>query len=65
MANHQSSQPVSALAMSAIGVVFGDIGTSPLYAVKEVFHAGLTTDPDHILGALSLIFWSLTLVVPL
>ena len=65
MANHQKSQPVSALAMSAIGVVFGDIGTSPLYAVKEVFHAGLTSDPDHILGALSLIFWSLTLVVTL
>jgi KUP system potassium uptake protein len=65
MANHHSSQPVSALAMSAIGVVFGDIGTSPLYAVKEVFHAGLTTDQAHILGALSLIFWSLTLVVTL
>ncbi|WP_330165386.1 KUP/HAK/KT family potassium transporter [Methylomonas sp. LL1] len=49
--------------MSAIGVVFGDIGTSPLYAVKEVFHAGLTTDTTHVFGALSLIFWSLTMVV--
>lgn len=65
MANHHSAQPVTGLAISAIGVVFGDIGTSPLYAVKEVFHAGLTTDPSHILGALSLIFWSLTLVVTL
>jgi KUP system potassium uptake protein len=49
--------------LGAIGIVFGDIGTSPLYAVKEVFHAGLTTDANHVLGALSLIFWSLTLVV--
>ena len=63
MANNQNIQPVSRLALSAIGVVFGDIGTSPLYAVKEVFHAGLNTDTAHILGALSLIFWSLTLVV--
>ncbi len=57
------AQPVTGLTLSAIGVVFGDIGTSPLYAVKEVFHAGLTMDTAHILGALSLIFWSLTLVV--
>ena len=61
-ANHKT-QPITGLTLSAIGVVFGDIGTSPLYAVKEVFHAGLTTDIAHILGALSLIFWSLVLVV--
>jgi len=51
------------LALSAIGVVFGDIGTSPLYAIKEVFHGGLPTDALHVLGVLSLIFWSLTMVV--
>lgn len=54
---------MAGLTLSAIGVVFGDIGTSPLYAVKEIFHAGLSTDTSHVLGALSLIFWSLTLVV--
>jgi KUP system potassium uptake protein len=59
----QSKQQLASLALSAIGVVFGDIGTSPLYAIKEVFHGGLVTDAEHVLGVLSLIFWSLTLVV--
>ncbi len=58
-----SKQQLAGLTFSAIGVVFGDIGTSPLYAVKEVFHGGLTTDTTNVLGVLSLIFWSLTLVV--
>ncbi|MGZ5077634.1 MAG: potassium transporter Kup, partial [Methylobacter sp.] len=60
--NH-SKQQLAQLTLGAVGVVFGDIGTSPLYAVKEVFHGGLTTDSVHVLGVLSLIFWSLTLVV--
>src|SRR5574343_1828453 len=60
--NHNQSS-LSTLTLSAIGVVFGDIGTSPLYAIKEVFHGGLTIDAFHVLGVLSLIFWSLTLVV--
>lgn len=51
------------LAYSAIGVVFADIGTSPLYALKEIFHGGLPADVSHVLGVLSLIFWALTLVV--
>lgn len=54
-----------ALFVSAIGVVFGDIGTSPLYALKEAF-AGphpLPIDPPHVLGVLSLVFWSLIGVV--
>ncbi len=53
------------LAIGAVGVVFGDIGTSPLYALKEVFvgHHPLTVDRLHIYGALSLIFWSLVLIV--
>ncbi len=60
--NHSKEQ-LATLALGAIGVVFGDIGTSPLYALKEVFHGGLPIDKDHVLGVLSLIFWSLTLVV--
>ncbi len=58
-----SKQQVAVLALSAIGVVFGDIGTSPLYAVKEVFGSHLPIDKPHVLGVLSLIFWALTLVV--
>ena len=50
-------------AIGAIGVVFGDIGTSPLYALKEVFLSGLTLEKLHVLGALSLVFWTLTLIV--
>jgi KUP system potassium uptake protein len=60
--NH-SKQQLTGLVLGAIGVVFGDIGTSPLYALKEVFHGGLLIDTNHVLGVLSLIFWSLTLVV--
>ena len=60
--NH-SKQQVTVLALSAIGVVFGDIGTSPLYAVKEIFGSHLPIDKPHVLGVLSLIFWALTLVV--
>jgi KUP system potassium uptake protein len=65
MSSHQnhSKQQVAGLALGAIGVVFGDIGTSPLYALKEVFHGGVPIDKTHVLGVLSLIFWSLTLVV--
>ena len=52
------------LALGAVGVVFGDIGTSPLYTLRECMHAvgGQTTQSD-LLGVLSLIFWSLTMVV--
>jgi KUP system potassium uptake protein len=53
------------LTLGATGVVFGDIGTSPLYAMKEVFvgHHPLSVDRLHIFGALSLMFWSLMLIV--
>jgi len=53
------------LVVGAIGVVFGDIGTSPLYTIREAFspHYGLTPDPVTVLGVLSLIFWSLIIVV--
>ncbi|MFO1254157.1 MAG: potassium transporter Kup [Sphingomonadaceae bacterium] len=51
--------------LGAIGVVFGDIGTSPLYAMKETFIGPhpLAVDRLHILGVLSLVFWALTLIV--
>ncbi|WP_375391122.1 potassium transporter Kup [uncultured Sphingomonas sp.] len=53
------------LAVGAVGVVFGDIGTSPIYAFRETFagHHHLTPDRFHILGVLSLIFWSMMVVV--
>ena len=61
-----ATSTTSALALGALGVVFGDIGTSPLYTMKEVFgghHLALTQ--DNVLGILSLVFWSLMLVVSL
>ncbi|MBM4288962.1 MAG: potassium transporter Kup [Deltaproteobacteria bacterium] len=53
------------LSLGALGVVYGDIGTSPLYTVKECFHGphAMTISHDNILGVMSLIFWSLTMVV--
>ncbi len=53
------------LSLGAIGVVFGDIGTSPLYAFRETFagHHPLTVDAFHIMGVVSLMFWSMMLVV--
>jgi KUP system potassium uptake protein len=55
------------LAVGAIGIVFGDIGTSPLYAFRETFagHHKLALDPAHIMGVLSLMFWSMMIVVTL
>ncbi len=54
-----------ALALGALGVVYGDIGTSPLYAVKECFSGEHAVRPEvaNVLGVLSLIFWALTMVV--
>jgi KUP system potassium uptake protein len=53
------------LSIAALGVVYGDIGTSPLYALRECFHEahGMTVTPANVYGVLSLIFWSLVLVV--
>ncbi len=53
------------LSLTALGIVYGDIGTSPLYAVRESFHLahGLPANQDNVLGVLSLIFWSLVLVI--
>ena len=62
-----AQEPLPLLALGAIGVVFGDIGTSPLYALKESFagHHPLAVDQPHIFGVLSLIFWTMMLIVTL
>jgi KUP system potassium uptake protein len=53
------------LALGALGIVYGDIGTSPLYAFRESFHAeyGIPVTPANVLGILSLIFWALIIVI--
>ncbi|WP_108414527.1 potassium transporter Kup [Limnohabitans sp. Jir72] len=57
---------LATLTLGAIGVVYGDIGTSVLYAFKEVFASGhVPVTPENILGVLSLFFWALTLIVSL
>uniref|UniRef100_UPI0025EB4BF0 KUP/HAK/KT family potassium transporter n=1 Tax=Sphaerotilus sp. TaxID=2093942 RepID=UPI0025EB4BF0 len=71
--DHSSPAPATrhpawaALTLGAIGVVYGDIGTSPLYTVKEVFSpsTGIPLDTPHLIGAVSAIFWALMLVVTL
>jgi KUP system potassium uptake protein len=68
MSTAQGEQPVSAkvkLAVGAIGIVFGDIGTSPIYAFRETFVGPhpLAIDDLHIFGVISLIFWSMMLIV--
>jgi KUP system potassium uptake protein len=59
--------PLYKLAIGAIGIVFGDIGTSPIYAFRETFagHHTLVPDQLHIYGVLSLIFWSMMIIVTL
>src|SRR4051794_22907068 len=56
---------LAALSLTALGVVYGDIGTSPLYALRECFKAeyGITPTHESVLGVLSLILWALVLVI--
>ena len=64
--NTQPSSSLRVLTLAALGVVYGDIGTSPLYALKEVFgseHHPVPITPDNVLGILSLVVWALMLVV--
>lgn len=65
MQNTAKKATLPATALAALGVVFGDIGTSPLYALKESFHAahGLGIKPENVLGILSIIFWCLMLII--
>src|SRR3954464_812154 len=66
-AGHHGHGKIVKLTLGAIGIVFGDIGTSPLYAFRETFagHHRLPVDRLHVLGVLSLIFWSMMIVVTL
>jgi KUP system potassium uptake protein len=63
--DHGKEETVRVLALAALGVVFGDIGTSPIYALREALHPGhgVSVSPANIFGVLSLIFWSLILVI--
>lgn len=72
--SHHGAQPaksdlkkLAALSIAALGVVFGDIGTSPLYAIRECFHGeyGIAVNHANVLGVLSLLVWSLILIVSL
>jgi KUP system potassium uptake protein len=67
MTNPPGREGRAALTIGALGVVYGDIGTSPLYTIKEVFNPqlGVPLDTLHLIGAVSVIFWGLMLVVSL
>jgi KUP system potassium uptake protein len=56
---------VGALALGSLGVVYGDIGTSPLYAMDQIFRVAPSREPENALGAVSLVVWTLTLIVAL
>jgi KUP system potassium uptake protein len=62
-----SGKALALLAVTALGVVYGDIGTSPLYALRECFsgHYKIGVTPENVLGVLSLIFWALLIVITL
>lgn len=61
----RGTSPLAITTLTALGVVFGDIGTSPLYALRECFHGphSIPLNPVNVFGVLSLIFWSLILVI--
>jgi len=69
MSNENSSNPVGTrlppLTLAALGVVYGDIGTSPLYAIRECFHGeyGIAVTHENVFGVLSLMFWALIMIV--
>ncbi len=62
---HPEGKRLAILTLTALGVVFGDIGTSTLYSIKDAFKSsyGLAPDPQNIFGLLSLVFWALILIV--
>lgn len=70
MTSHSNDRPqtpgyIAALSLAALGIVYGDIGTSPLYAMRETFlsHGGMEVAGENVLGVLSFIFWSLMIVI--
>jgi len=64
-AGTEDARALGKLSLAALGIVYGDIGTSPLYAIKECFgpEHGLAVTPANVLGILSLVVWSLVFVV--
>jgi KUP system potassium uptake protein len=64
-AAHDNHRALGVLTLTALGVVYGDIGTSPLYALRECFNVrhGISLEPANVLGVLSLLVWSLVLIV--
>ena len=67
MDTQHRKESMAALTLGALGVVYGDIGTSPLYTMKEIFSpaTGIPLDAQHLVGAVSVIFWGLMMVVTL
>ena len=67
MTSQHKKSSLAGLTLAAVGIVYGDIGTSPLYTLKTVFSPehGLALTPDNLLGIISLIFWGLTVIVSL
>src|SRR5580765_6864468 len=67
MSTKKQSAGLRAMTLGALGVVYGDIGTSPLYTLHEIFlpSSGVPLDNHHLVGAVSTIFWGLMLVVTL
>lgn len=65
--DERSGRELLALGLTALGIVYGDIGTSPLYALRECFHGAtpVAATSANVLGVLSLIFWALTIVISL
>ena len=63
MQNSKSS--LAALTLGAIGIVYGDIGTSVLYALKVLFNTGVPLTPENVYGVLSLVFWTISIIVSL
>lgn len=63
--NNRNFKALLLLSLGALGVVYGDIGTSPLYAINEMFfgHAHIQRQPDSILGVISLVFWAITIII--
>jgi KUP system potassium uptake protein len=66
-AKNSGGRRLAGLSLATLGVVFGDIGTSPLYAIRECFHGkyGIAVTPENVLGVLSLLFWALIMIVTL
>jgi KUP system potassium uptake protein len=62
---HDARKQPTALALAALGVVYGDIGTSTLYGLKQAVEAGGAPTPETVLGIVSVILWSLLLIVAL